>query len=50
VNLNHSLLALRKELAEFAGIEESQISNETLLLDLGVDSLAAIESVEELET
>ncbi|KAG4435795.1 hypothetical protein IFR05_008716 [Cadophora sp. M221] len=46
-----SLLSkMRKIVAEFAGIDEADIENAAIFSDLGVDSLAAIELVDELET
>ncbi|KAL5328987.1 hypothetical protein ACEPPN_002496 [Leptodophora sp. 'Broadleaf-Isolate-01'] len=48
---NTGLLSkLRNIVAEFAGIDEADIENDAIFSDLGVDSLAAIELVDDLET
>lgn len=47
---NNALISgLRKVVAEFAGVDEAQVSNTALMSDLGIDSLAAIELVDELQ-
>jgi acyl transferase domain-containing protein/acyl carrier protein/SAM-dependent methyltransferase len=44
-----SVTSLKKFVAEFSGLGESAIASDVLISDLGVDSLAAIELVGELE-